>query len=302
MLLINAALKRLEQNIFIVNPGPFWYVKIDDFGICKSTITRQTSLHTLVGTSGYQAPEVIGLLAPSAATETHYDAKCDVWSLGCLIFEVLTSNVPFPAIASLGAYCSDRSLFPWQRLYDFGASQQAYDFLNTLLRPQPQARPTADQVGDLGAPWFHSTFKPPVPSKSLLDPTALPFEDCHAVHFPMADGNALAQVEQLFTNDQQPRVNDVLYYLDQVKDRFGDQHSVYNRFLNIIKDSKSPAPDTLDVIKRVVELFGNHPVLVRRFDIFLPDGYRVTCGIGGYWYVTYNTPNGASRGWVFYGG
>lgn len=40
-------------NIFVVQRDPVWWVKIGNFSICKSTITRQTGLYTQVGTQGY---------------------------------------------------------------------------------------------------------------------------------------------------------------------------------------------------------------------------------------------------------
>ena len=40
-----------------------------------------------VGTHGYKAPEII-LKQPT-------DFKCDIWSLGCLLYELLCGQMPF---------------------------------------------------------------------------------------------------------------------------------------------------------------------------------------------------------------
>ncbi|KAF2754287.1 hypothetical protein EJ05DRAFT_155185 [Pseudovirgaria hyperparasitica] len=79
---------------------------------------------------------------------------------------------------------------------------------------------------------------------------------------------------------QQPILNDALSYLDQVKIQFGEQPTVYNQFLDIMKDFKSGAIDTPGVIDRVSTLFSGNPALIQGFNTFLPPGYRIECGTG----------------------
>ena len=61
------------------------FVKIADFGLSKSILDDPT---TRCGSDAYMAPEVF-------ARHGVYDQKCDVWSFGCIIFEMLTCTVPF---------------------------------------------------------------------------------------------------------------------------------------------------------------------------------------------------------------
>lgn len=131
-------------NIFVVQREPVWWVKIGDFGISKSTITKQTSLHTQVGTQGYQAPEVLGLVATKKRNS--YDSKCDIWSFGCLVFEMLTGQLPFDIGGSLNSYCNDGAPFPGLRIKKAGASLLIARFVWTMLQAEPQARPTAEQA------------------------------------------------------------------------------------------------------------------------------------------------------------
>ncbi|KAJ3014687.1 Transcriptional regulatory protein sin3 [Thoreauomyces humboldtii] len=86
-------------------------------------------------------------------------------------------------------------------------------------------------------------------------------------------------------------VKDALSYLDQVKIRFNDQPEVYNRFLDIMKDFKSQALDTPGVIRRVSNLFREHPELISGFNTFLPPGYKIEPGANGEVKVT--TPRDA---------
>uniref|UniRef100_A0A8D0BF34 Paired amphipathic helix protein Sin3b n=1 Tax=Salvator merianae TaxID=96440 RepID=A0A8D0BF34_SALMN len=72
-----------------------------------------------------------------------------------------------------------------------------------------------------------------------------------------------------------PQVEDALCYLDQVKIRFGSDPATYNGFLEIMKEFKSQSIDTPGVIRRVSQLFHEHPDLIIGFNAFLPLGYRI---------------------------
>ncbi|XP_063311500.1 paired amphipathic helix protein Sin3b [Pelobates fuscus] len=70
-------------------------------------------------------------------------------------------------------------------------------------------------------------------------------------------------------------VEDALSYLDQVKIRFGSDPATYNGFLEIMKEFKSQSIDTPGVIRRVSQLFHEHPDLMLGFNAFLPLGYKI---------------------------
>lgn len=60
------------------------HVKVADFGLAKSGNQKDTDS---VGTPMTMAPEVL--------YNKDYDAKCDVWSMGCMIYEMLEGRPPF---------------------------------------------------------------------------------------------------------------------------------------------------------------------------------------------------------------
>ncbi|HEY4016189.1 MAG TPA: protein kinase [Polyangiaceae bacterium] len=80
------------SNLFVcrVEQSGRRVIKVLDFGISKSETEdrRLTPTHAYFGTPYYAAPEQ--LRAASAA-----DARSDVWSLGCILFELLTGRTPF---------------------------------------------------------------------------------------------------------------------------------------------------------------------------------------------------------------
>lgn len=70
-------------------------------------------------------------------------------------------------------------------------------------------------------------------------------------------------------------MDDALAYLEQVRSQFVDNPTVYNDFLDVMKDFKTHQIDTHGVIRRVSRLFGNKPNLITGFNTFLPPGFHV---------------------------
>lgn len=74
---------------------------------------------------------------------------------------------------------------------------------------------------------------------------------------------------------RQLKVEDALMYLEQVKSQFADNPTVYNQFLDIMKEFKAQSIDTGEVIRRVSSLFHGHRALILGFNTFLPPGYKI---------------------------
>ena len=84
------------ENILITSDGT---VKLTDFGICRvSSLTTSTRQHyqrtrSFVGTSYYSAPEQYP--DPFDGNLPPIDHRADIYSLGCIIYELLTTQTPF---------------------------------------------------------------------------------------------------------------------------------------------------------------------------------------------------------------
>ncbi|MCL4417909.1 MAG: PASTA domain-containing protein [Actinobacteria bacterium] len=72
------------QNILITAEG---MVKVADFGIAKSTIADITKTMNIVGTAHYVSPE--------QAQGKVLDFRTDIYSLGIVMYEMLTADLPF---------------------------------------------------------------------------------------------------------------------------------------------------------------------------------------------------------------
>lgn len=69
-------------------------IKIGDLGVARELNQTANMAHTIVGTPYYLSPEL--------CEEKPYNNKSDIWSLGCVLYELCTLRHPFEA-ANQGA-------------------------------------------------------------------------------------------------------------------------------------------------------------------------------------------------------
>ncbi|MGE5407438.1 MAG: serine/threonine-protein kinase [Syntrophothermus sp.] len=130
-------------NVLVSGSAGEEHAYITDFGVARNVATRSglTQTGRFVGTIDYVAPEQI-----SGGT---VDARADVYALGCLLFKLLTGQVPFPRegeAACLYAHLNDPP--PPPSLYAPGVPIELDDVVARAMSKQPGDRyPSA---GDLG--------------------------------------------------------------------------------------------------------------------------------------------------------
>lgn len=84
-------------NIIVFDQGGIPGARLIDFGLAlvsgEAGPGAAYSGKRVVGTPAYMAPEQV--------TEGQYDARSEIYSLGCILFELLTGSVPFPGNTTL---------------------------------------------------------------------------------------------------------------------------------------------------------------------------------------------------------
>lgn len=74
------------ENILLDSQG---HVKLTDFGLCKESVHEGSLTHTFCGTIEYMAPEIV--------IHSGHGKAVDWWSLGALMYDMLTGAPPFTA-------------------------------------------------------------------------------------------------------------------------------------------------------------------------------------------------------------
>jgi hypothetical protein len=91
-------------NVLIAGEGDSLHAYLTDFGLTKHTASQSAMTETgmVVGTIDYMAPEQIA--------GARLDARADIYSLGCVLYEALTGQVPYPKesnVAKMFAHSSE---------------------------------------------------------------------------------------------------------------------------------------------------------------------------------------------------
>ena len=95
--IIHRDLKPSNVLVTLQDPGSPGVPKVIDFGIARATegplagATVSTQLHQFLGTPAYMSPEQAGI------TGLDIDTRSDIYSLGVLLYELLTGRTPFDA-------------------------------------------------------------------------------------------------------------------------------------------------------------------------------------------------------------
>ncbi|XP_061996304.1 serine/threonine-protein kinase ATG1a [Rosa rugosa] len=121
------------QNLLLSANEETPLLKIGDFGFARS-VTPQDLADTLCGSPLYMAPEII--------LNQKYDAKADLWSVGAILYQLVTGKLPFDGNSQLQLFhnvlTSTELRFPQGALEEL--HPDCVDLCRSLLRLNPVER------------------------------------------------------------------------------------------------------------------------------------------------------------------
>ena len=121
-----------SSNIFLFSNG---YAKIGDLNVSK-IIGKNILCHTQTGTPFYAAPEVW--------QEKPYSFKSDIWSLGCVLYEMTTLNQPFRSGNMIKLYNKILKCEIGKLPEKF--SEDLYILIKNMIQIDPDQRMSCNQI------------------------------------------------------------------------------------------------------------------------------------------------------------
>ncbi|XP_067950980.1 ribosomal protein S6 kinase 2 beta-like isoform X2 [Watersipora subatra] len=153
------------SNILYADPsGDPGMLRICDFGFAKQLKADNGLLMTPCYTANFVAPEVL--------KKQGYDAACDIWSLGILLFTMLAGSTPYATgphdtpqdiLKRITEGHIDLNSGNWETV-----SVAAKDLVQRMLHVDPSQRLTAEQV--LKHPWLADRHNLPQHHLKLQEP------------------------------------------------------------------------------------------------------------------------------------
>ena len=119
-------------NILLHKDNTVW---LADFGVSKF-LQENNHSRTVIGTPYYISPEMFNNL--------QYDNKVDIWSLGCILYEMLTLEVPFQADNMKGL--KHKIIRGNYKIKNYGYSQELLDLIPYLMKKNVKDRPSIKDI------------------------------------------------------------------------------------------------------------------------------------------------------------
>ena len=120
-----------SANIFLFNNN---LAKIGDLNVSK--VTKNGIGHTQTGTPYYASPEVWN--------DESYTNKSDIWSLGCVLYEMICLTPPFKAESMDGLY--HKIIKGKYNKIPEKYSKELNEILKSLFNVNPKERPSCDEL------------------------------------------------------------------------------------------------------------------------------------------------------------
>ena len=168
--MIHRALK--SDSIFLTSPAPYPVIKLLDFGVANFTQSvRHSQTGSLLGAPLYMSPEVGRGLG-------NVDQRADIYSLGCILFEMATGRPPFVREGAgqlIIAHSTEAA--PAARTLEPAIPPELDELISRCLRKDPAQRPQSmaeiaavlahfsKSAAPVQAPVFPPASTPPLPQQ-----------------------------------------------------------------------------------------------------------------------------------------
>lgn len=131
-------------NIFLTLDGT---IKVGDLGLSRELSEHTIQAHSKVGTPLYMSPEVL--------KGEGYDFKSDIWSLGCLLYELAMLKSPFKSeglnLMSLFQKISNGDYQPLPEVYSEELRKLTYAMISTLPEDRPEIAQVCEKAAEMRA-------------------------------------------------------------------------------------------------------------------------------------------------------
>eukprot|EP00808_Paulinella_micropora_P020668 g31574.t1 len=180
------------ENILVSGRDPT-DIKLADFGTAGRIGPGREQLHTNCGSLSYVAPEVL--------KQQPYGCEVDIWSLGVIIYRMLSDSLPFSdpnTAVKLRKVIIGKYSFPsdkWDRIDPDGTGP--IDLIKRCLEVDPAVRITASEI--LKHPWVSQHYKPlqRLPPSPTTDVPATPWLQSASPIRQLRDPQLLPQIPEI---------------------------------------------------------------------------------------------------------